>query len=99
MENTVYETVIGLEVHVQLATNSKAFCADDASFGGEPNTQVSAVSLGHPGTLPKANRRQIELATRLGLALGCRINTTKHVVGCTWFFTAGSLWYSIIRRS
>jgi len=77
MANTVYETVVGLEVHVQLATNSKAFCADDASFGGEPSAQVSAVSLGHPGTLPKANRRQIELAARLGLALGCRINPTN----------------------
>jgi aspartyl-tRNA(Asn)/glutamyl-tRNA(Gln) amidotransferase subunit B len=68
-----YETVIGLEVHVQLNTNSKAFCADDTSFGGEPNTQVSVVSLGHPGTLPKANGKQIALATRLGLALGCQI--------------------------
>lgn len=75
MANTAYETIIGLEVHVQLATESKAFCGDDASFGGEPNTHVSAVSLGHPGTLPKANGRQIELATRLGLALGCKINT------------------------
>jgi aspartyl-tRNA(Asn)/glutamyl-tRNA(Gln) amidotransferase subunit B len=69
-----YETVIGLEVHVQLNTHSKAFCADDTSFGGEPNTQVSVVSLGHPGTLPKANGQQIALATRLGLALGCKIN-------------------------
>lgn len=77
MANTLYETIIGLEVHVQLATNSKAFCADDASFGGEPNTQVSAISLGHPGTLPKANRKQIEFATRLGIALGCKINATN----------------------
>ncbi|AEE52540.1 Asp-tRNA(Asn)/Glu-tRNA(Gln) amidotransferase subunit GatB [Haliscomenobacter hydrossis] len=77
MANTAYETIIGLEVHVQLATASKAFCADDASFGGEPNTQVSSISLGHPGTLPKANGRQIEFATRLGLALGCHINATN----------------------
>jgi aspartyl-tRNA(Asn)/glutamyl-tRNA(Gln) amidotransferase subunit B len=69
-----YETVIGLEVHVQLATQSKAFCGDDASFGGDPNTHVSAISLGHPGTLPMLNRRQVEFAVRLGLALGSRIN-------------------------
>lgn len=69
-----YETVIGLEVHVQLATQSKAFCSDDASFGGEPNTHVSAISLGHPGTLPRLNKKQVEFAVRLGLALGSEIN-------------------------
>jgi len=69
-----YETVIGLEVHVQLATQSKAFCGDDASFGGEPNTHVSAISLGHPGTLPRLNKQQVEFAVRLGLALGSEIN-------------------------
>ncbi len=69
-----YETIIGLEIHVQLATHSKAFCGDDARFGGAPNTQVSAVSLGHPGTLPRLNRRQVEFAVRLGLALDCAIN-------------------------
>ncbi len=69
-----YEPVIGLEVHIQLSTASKAFCGDDTRFGGEPNTQVSAVSLGHPGTLPRLNERQVEFAVRLGLALGSRIN-------------------------
>ena len=69
-----YETVIGLEIHVQLATKSKAFCADDAMFGGEPNTHISPISLGHPGTLPKANSKQIEYAVRLGLALGSEIS-------------------------
>jgi aspartyl-tRNA(Asn)/glutamyl-tRNA(Gln) amidotransferase subunit B len=69
-----YEIVIGLEVHVQLSTRSKAFCGDDASFGGEPNTQVSPISLGHPGTLPRLNERQVEYAVRLGLALGSEIN-------------------------
>jgi aspartyl-tRNA(Asn)/glutamyl-tRNA(Gln) amidotransferase subunit B len=63
-----------LEIHLQLSTRSKAFCGDDAGFGGEPNTQVSAISLGHPGTLPRLNRKQIEYAVRLGLALGSRIN-------------------------
>jgi aspartyl-tRNA(Asn)/glutamyl-tRNA(Gln) amidotransferase subunit B len=69
-----YETVIGLEIHIQLSTQSKAFCADPTSFGAEPNTQVSAISLAHPGILPKLNRQAIEYAVRLGLALGCEIN-------------------------
>ena len=64
-----YEAVIGLEVHVQLDTNSKAFCGDDASFGGSPNSHVSAISLGHPGTLPKLNEKHLEYAIKLGLAL------------------------------
>jgi aspartyl-tRNA(Asn)/glutamyl-tRNA(Gln) amidotransferase subunit B len=71
---TQYETVIGLEAHVQLGTLSKAFCSDSAKFGGEPNTQTSVISLAHPGTLPRMNKKQIEYAVRLGLALGCRIN-------------------------
>ncbi len=69
-----YETVIGLEVHVQLSTQSKAFCSDSTTFGADPNTQVSPVSLAHPGTLPRLNKRQIEYAVRLGMALGCEIN-------------------------
>lgn len=69
-----YETVIGLEIHVQLDTKSKAFCADKVSFGAAPNTLVSAISLGHPGTLPRLNERQLEYAVRLGLALGSEIN-------------------------
>ena len=69
-----YETVIGLEIHAQLSTQSKAFCGDDASFGGAPNTHVSPISLGHPGTLPRLNKKQVEYAVRLGLALGSEIS-------------------------
>lgn len=69
----MYETVVGLEIHVQLATRSKAFCADNAQFGAAPNTQVSPISLAHPGTLPRLNKQAIEYAVRLGLALGCQI--------------------------
>ncbi|MEM1321198.1 MAG: Asp-tRNA(Asn)/Glu-tRNA(Gln) amidotransferase subunit GatB [Bacteroidota bacterium] len=69
-----YETVIGLEIHVQLSTHSKAFCGDDARFGGAPNTQISTISLGHPGTLPRLNRQQVEFAVRLGLALDATLN-------------------------
>lgn len=71
-----YETVIGLEVHVQLATQSKAFCGDDTTFGAEPNTQTSIISLAHPGTLPRTNQQQVAFATRLGLALNSQI--TRH---------------------
>ncbi|CAH1002014.1 Aspartyl/glutamyl-tRNA(Asn/Gln) amidotransferase subunit B [Neolewinella maritima] len=69
----MYETTIGLEAHVQLATASKAFCADRNQYGAAPNEQISIVSLGYPGTLPYLNERQVEYAIRLGLALGCRI--------------------------
>jgi aspartyl-tRNA(Asn)/glutamyl-tRNA(Gln) amidotransferase subunit B len=69
-----YETVIGLEVHVQLSTASKAFCGDSTEFGASPNTQVSPISLAHPGTLPVVNEEQIAKAVKLGIALGCDIN-------------------------
>ena len=69
-----YETIIGLEIHVQLNTKSKAFCADAVSFGGAPNTHTSVISLAHPGTLPRTNKTQIQSAVKLGLALGCKIN-------------------------
>lgn len=68
-----YETVIGLEVHVELATKSKIFCACPAVFGKDPNTQVCPVCLGFPGTLPVLNRRAVEYALKAALALNCRI--------------------------
>lgn len=69
-----FETVVGLEVHVQLNTVSKAFCGDATTFGAEPNTQISPISLGHPGTLPRLNAAHLEAALRLGLALGSRLS-------------------------
>src|ERR1043165_4811467 len=71
--NNQYETVIGLEVHAQLLTKSKLFCGDSTSFGAEPNTQVSPITLGHPGTLPKMNKKAIEFAVKMGLACHCEI--------------------------
>ena len=82
-----YETVIGLETHVQLSTNSKAFCGDSATFGGDPNSHISAISLGHPGTLPRLNKRQIQFAIRLGLALGCEINQRNTFDRKNYFYT------------
>jgi aspartyl-tRNA(Asn)/glutamyl-tRNA(Gln) amidotransferase subunit B len=52
-----YETVIGLEIHVQLSTLSKAYCSDSTTYGSAPNSHVSAISLGHPGTLPVSNKK------------------------------------------
>ncbi|MDE3184928.1 MAG: Asp-tRNA(Asn)/Glu-tRNA(Gln) amidotransferase subunit GatB [Bacteroidota bacterium] len=68
-----YEAVIGLEVHTQLLTKSKLFCGDSTKFGNPPNTNVSAISLAHPGTLPKMNEKAVELAIKLGLAFNCDI--------------------------
>ncbi len=68
-----HETVIGIETHCELATATKMFCACPATFGAGPNTQVCPVCLGEPGSLPVVNGRAIEFATRIGLALDCRI--------------------------
>jgi aspartyl-tRNA(Asn)/glutamyl-tRNA(Gln) amidotransferase subunit B len=69
-----YEAVIGLEIHVQLLTQSKAYCSDSAEYGAMPNTQVSPITLAHPGTLPKHNLQVVEKAITMGLALGCDIS-------------------------
>jgi aspartyl-tRNA(Asn)/glutamyl-tRNA(Gln) amidotransferase subunit B len=68
-----YTTVIGLEVHVQLATKSKLFCRCSTQFGAEPNTQTCAVCIGLPGSLPVMNRRAYELALKTAVALDCNI--------------------------
>jgi aspartyl-tRNA(Asn)/glutamyl-tRNA(Gln) amidotransferase subunit B len=68
-----YETVIGLEVHVELKTRTKIFCPSSTAFGGDPNTHVCPVCLGLPGVLPVLNREVLEYAIRVGLALNCRI--------------------------
>ncbi|MFH0946940.1 MAG: Asp-tRNA(Asn)/Glu-tRNA(Gln) amidotransferase subunit GatB [Planctomycetota bacterium] len=68
-----YEAVIGLEVHVQLQTETKLFCACRNEYGAEPNTNVCEVCTGQPGVLPVLNERALELAVKAGLALGCEI--------------------------
>ncbi|MCY3636838.1 MAG: Asp-tRNA(Asn)/Glu-tRNA(Gln) amidotransferase subunit GatB [bacterium] len=71
--DTEWETVVGLEVHAELATETKLFSASPNRFGGEPNTHIDPVSLGLPGSLPVLNEKAVELAIRVGLALNCRI--------------------------
>ena len=93
-----YETVIGLEVHIQLATKSKAFCGDENKFAGSPNTQVSPISLAHPGTLPRLNERQVEYAVRLGLALGCRINPLNRFDRKNYFYADLPKGYQITQQ-
>ena len=68
-----YDPVLGLEVHVELNTISKMFCGCSTAFGAEPNTQVCAVCLGLPGSLPVVNAKAVESAIRIGLALNCTI--------------------------
>ena len=81
-----YEAVIGLEVHTQLLTKSKLFCGDSTEFGALPNTNVSPVSLAHPGTLPKMNKRVIEYAIKLGIALHCDIEQHNYFARKNYFY-------------
>lgn len=81
-----YEIVVGLEVHAQLLTKTKLFCGDTTEFGKEPNTQVSAISLGHPGTLPKLNKQSITLAVKLGLACHCQIVQHNYFARKNYFY-------------
>lgn len=81
-----YEPVIGLEVHAQLLTTSKAFCGCSTIFGGEPNTNVCPVCLGMPGTLPVLNINMIEFIVRMGLATGCRLTPRSVFARKNYFY-------------
>ena len=81
-----YEAVIGLEVHAQLLTKSKLFCGDSTSFGSPPNTNVSPVSLAHPGTLPVMNKDAIDYAIKLGLAFNCDIVRNNYFARKNYFY-------------
>ncbi|MDR3643699.1 MAG: Asp-tRNA(Asn)/Glu-tRNA(Gln) amidotransferase subunit GatB, partial [Clostridia bacterium] len=69
-----YETVIGLEIHAELSTESKIYCSCKNAFGGEVNTQCCPVCTGMPGTLPTLNKKVVEYAVKMGLAMHCSIN-------------------------
>jgi len=81
-----YETVIGLEVHVQLLTKSKIFCSCANRFGDAPNSNVCPVCLGLPGTLPILNKRAVELAMRASLALNCTVHEHSRFARKNYFY-------------
>lgn len=81
-----YEAVIGLEIHTQLSTKSKAYAADSTEYGVLPNTNVSPITLGHPGTLPRSNKRVIEYAVRLGLAVKSDIREHNEYARKNYFY-------------
>jgi aspartyl-tRNA(Asn)/glutamyl-tRNA(Gln) amidotransferase subunit B len=81
-----YEPVIGLEVHVQLATRTKIFCGCPTSFGAPPNTNVCPVCLGLPGALPVLSRHSVELAIEAALALNCRVNPRSIFARKNYFY-------------
>jgi len=81
-----YEIVVGLEVHAQLLTKSKLFCGDSIAYGSEPNTQTSPITLAHPGTLPKMNKKAIEFAIKMGLACHCEIEKQNYFARKNYFY-------------
>jgi aspartyl-tRNA(Asn)/glutamyl-tRNA(Gln) amidotransferase subunit B len=81
-----YEAVIGLEVHAQMLTQSKAYSNDVNEFGAVPNSNVSAITLGHPGTLPKMNKKTIEFAIRLGIAVEADISEKQFFARKNYFY-------------
>jgi aspartyl-tRNA(Asn)/glutamyl-tRNA(Gln) amidotransferase subunit B len=82
----MYEPVIGLEIHVQLRTQTKLFCADRAGFGDAPNTNVCPVCLGLPGALPVPNALAVELAVRTALGLGCTVHEVSSFARKNYFY-------------
>lgn len=85
-DEATYELVIGLEVHAQLHTHTKIFSSDSNSFGDEPNTNVSVVSLGHPGVMPMLNKKAVEYAIRMGLACDSSITRLQYFDRKNYFY-------------
>ena len=81
-----YEAIIGLEVHAQLLTNSKAYSGDINEYGESPNTNISPITLAHPGTLPMFNERLMEYAIRLGLACCSDIRKVNEFARKNYFY-------------
>ncbi len=81
-----YEAVIGLEIHVQMDTETKMFCSCPVEFGAEPNTNVCPVCLGMPGSLPVINKRAVEFAIRASLALNCEVHTESIFARKNYFY-------------
>jgi aspartyl-tRNA(Asn)/glutamyl-tRNA(Gln) amidotransferase subunit B len=89
MDTTIldkYELVVGLEIHAQLLTKSKAFSGDPNEYGSLPNTNVSVITLAHPGTLPKTNKKAVEFAIKMGLASRCSITEFNYYDRKNYFY-------------
>ncbi|MEM7362098.1 MAG: Asp-tRNA(Asn)/Glu-tRNA(Gln) amidotransferase subunit GatB [Bacteroidota bacterium] len=86
MSNAPYKAVIGLEVHAQLLTKTKMFSPEAASYGALPNTQVSAITLAHPGALPSINKEAIDYALTIGLACHCKITKYNSFARKNYFY-------------
>ena len=81
-----YELVVGLEVHMQLQTKSKAYSSDSNQYGSLPNTNVNPITLGHPGTLPRVNKKSIEYAIRLAVACDMQVNRNVYFARKNYFY-------------
>ena len=81
-----YEVVIGLELHAQLLTKTKAYSSDENIYGATPNTKTSVISLGHPGTLPRSNAKVIEYAVKLGISVGADIRERNEYARKNYFY-------------
>lgn len=86
MSTERYEMVVGLEVHVQLKTKSKAFCGCSADFGAAPNVNTCPICLALPGALPVLNEKAVELASRAAVALGCTLNHVSVFARKNYFY-------------
>ncbi len=95
VEMKQYEIVIGLEVHVELATKTKIFCSCSTQFGGEPNTHTCPVCTGMPGTLPALNKKVVEYAVAVGLATNCEITRYSRFDRKNYFYPDNSQNYQI----
>lgn len=81
-----YQPIIGLEVHAQLLTESKMFASDSTEYGTMPNTNISVITLGHPGTLPRANEKAVDYAIKMGLATNCQITRQNIFARKNYFY-------------
>ncbi|BFH12044.1 Asp-tRNA(Asn)/Glu-tRNA(Gln) amidotransferase subunit GatB [Paenibacillus melissococcoides] len=95
MPSAKYETVIGLEVHVELRTESKIFCGCSTAFGAPPNTHTCPICLGHPGVLPVLNRQAVEYAMKAAMALNCEIASVSKFDRKNYFYPDSPKAYQI----
>ncbi|RKN71838.1 Asp-tRNA(Asn)/Glu-tRNA(Gln) amidotransferase subunit GatB [Paenibacillus ginsengarvi] len=95
MADKRYETVVGLEVHVELHTNTKIFCGCSTEFGAPPNTHTCPVCLGHPGVLPVLNRKAVEFAMKAAMAINCEVATHSKFDRKNYFYPDSPKAYQI----